>query len=237
MIGHSILAGLVAAALLPLGGNAYRKTEQGNEQYLNGLYVDALRAYTEAQVDAPESAALYYDIGNVLYRRNDFEGSAEAFTRALVEASQELVGPAAYNLGNTRFQQQDYQAAVEAFEQALAVDPADVDAKRNLELSLRALEQQRRQEQQGEDEQQQDSQEQEPTQEEEEEQPEEPEEPPTPESQPPEGEAQEPDPEGQMTPEQAERMLDGLEEQERENLRSQALQQPRPMRKTTGEDW
>ena len=220
MIGRFMLTGLVAAALFPFGGSAYRKTEQGNEQYLNGLYGDALRAYTEAQVDAPESAELYYDIGNVLYRQNDFEGSAEAFTRALVDASRELVGPAAYNLGNARFQQQDYQAAVEAYEQALAFDPADVDAKRNLELSLRALEQQR---QQGEDEQPQDSREQEPSPEEEEE--------------PPEGEEQEPDPDGHMTPEQAERMLDGLEEQERENLRSQALQQPRPVRKTTGEDW
>ena len=107
MIGRFMLTGLVAAALLPVGGSADRKTEQGNEQYRNGLYVDALRAYTEAQVDAPESAELYYDIGNVLYRQNDFEGSAEAFTRALVDAPRELVGPAAYNLGNARFQQQD----------------------------------------------------------------------------------------------------------------------------------
>ena len=76
MIGRSMLAGLIATALLPFGGSAYRKTERANEQYLNGLYDDALRAYTEAQVDRPEAAELYYDIGNVLYRQNDFEGSA-----------------------------------------------------------------------------------------------------------------------------------------------------------------
>jgi len=33
MIGRFMLTGLVAAALLPVGGSAYRKTEQGNEQY------------------------------------------------------------------------------------------------------------------------------------------------------------------------------------------------------------
>jgi Ca-activated chloride channel family protein len=238
MIGRSILVGLVAAALFPVGGNAYRKAEQGNERYLSGLYEDALRTYTEAQVDAPESAELYYDIGNVLYRQGEFEGSAEAFTRALADAGQELVGPAAYNLGNARYRQQSYEEAIEAFEQALAADPADLDAKRNLELALRALEQQRRQEQQGEEQQQQEEpEEQEQPQSEEEEQPEEPAQQPEPEPQPPEGEEQEPAPEGQMTPEQAERMLDGLEEQERENLRSQALQQPRPTRETTGADW
>ena len=40
-----------------------------------------------------------------------------------------------------------------------------------------------------------------------------------------------------MTAEQAERMLDGLEEQELDNLRNQALQK-RPRRaRTTEEDW
>jgi len=220
MIGRSMLAGLVATALLPLGGSAYRMTERGNEHYSDGRYADALRAYTEAQVDAPETAELYYDIGNVLYRQDDYEGAAEAFTRALDGASPGLVGPAAYNLGNSRFRQQDYQAAVEAFERALLADSTDMDTKRNLELALQALERQRRQ-QQGEDE--------------EEEPPEEPEDQPSPE--PPEGEPPPPEPEAQMTPEQAERMLDGLEEQERENLRTQALQKPRPQRRTTGEDW
>jgi len=232
MIGRSILAGLLAAALFPFGGSAYHKTERGNERYLNGLYADALREYTEAQVALPESPELYYDIGNVLYRQNDLDGAAEAFTRALDRASPELVGAAAFNLGNARFRQEDYQAAVEAYERALVADPGDMDAKRNLELALRALEQQRRR-QQGEEEQEPEETEQPQPQEEEEEQPEEPEPPTSPESTPPESE----EPEGQMTPEQAERMLDGIEEQERENLRSEALQQPRPSRQTTGEDW
>ena len=231
MMGRSMLAGLIAGALLPIGGSAYRKTEHANEHYLNGRYDDALRAYTEAQVDRPEAAELYYDIGNVLYRQTDFEGSAEAFTRALAGAGPELVGAAAYNLGNARFRQEDYQAAVAAYKQALEAEPGDMEAKRNLELALRALEQQRRQQQQEQDESEQDPQEQEQPQPEEEE----PQEEPSPETQLPE--EQEPDPEQGMTPEQAERMLDGLEEQERENLRKQALQRPRPPRRTTGEDW
>lgn len=219
-----LFASLLSLALLPFGGSAYRKAEQGNRQYLNGLYDDALRAYTEAQVDRPEAAELYYDIGNVLYRQNDFEGSAEAFTRALADASADLVGLAAYNLGNARFRQEDYQAAVEAYQMALVADSTDLDAKRNLELALRALERQQQEQQPpGQDEQEPNPQEQEQPEPEEEQQPENP--------------SEQPEPEQQMTPEQAERMLDGLEEQERENLRSQALRQPRPKRRTSGVDW
>ena len=73
---------LLLAITLPFGGSAHRKTEEGNARYVEGLYEEALRAYTEAQVKAPEAPQLYYDIGNVLYRQGDYEGAAEAFTRA-----------------------------------------------------------------------------------------------------------------------------------------------------------
>ena len=75
---------LMLAVLLPFGGSAHRRTAEGNAHYLDGLYDEALRAYTEAQVDAPEAPQLYYDIGNVLYRQGDYEGAAEAYTRALL---------------------------------------------------------------------------------------------------------------------------------------------------------
>jgi Ca-activated chloride channel family protein len=262
MIGRSILAGLVAAALLPFGGSAYRKTEQGNRQYIEGLYQDALRSYTEAQVEAPESAELYYDIGNVLYRDQDFEGAAEAFTRALLAAGDDLVGSAAFNLGNARYQQEEFQEAVEAYERALKADPADRDAKRNLELSLRALEQQQQdqqQQQEQQDEEDRDS-ESEPQQQEQEGQQEQQQEEQEEQEQPSEGQeddsggsAAQPDPSdgeqdpaeqeqpqplpGEMSAEQAERLLDGLSEQELENLRQRALQKPSPSQRTTEEDW
>lgn len=237
MIVRSLFASLVTLALLPLGGSAYRRTEEGNRQYLNAQYDDALRAYTEAQVDRPESAELYYDIGNVLFRQNDFEGSAEAYTRALADAPVDLAGFAAFNLGNARFRQADYQAAVEAYQKALVADSTDLDAKRNLELALQALERQQQHQQQGQDEQPQNPEQQEQPEPEEQQPPEKPEEQPSPDSQPPQNDRLEPDPEQMMTAEQVERMLDGLEEQERENLRNQVLQQPRPTRRTSGVDW
>jgi Ca-activated chloride channel family protein len=240
MIARVVVVGLAVTTLLPLGGRAYRWTEEGNAQYEEGRFEEALRSYTKAQVELPEAAELYYNIGNVLYRQNEFRSAAEAFARALLSAPDELVGRVAFNLGNASFRAMDYESAVESYEQALRADPADMDAKRNLELALRAMEQQR---QQGEDQQ--------------EEEPQEPEEPPAdekneeqdageePASETPQSpEEEEADPtqtmfetEGQMTPQQAERMLDGLEEQELENLRRQALRKPRLSRQTSGEDW
>ncbi|HXV76675.1 MAG TPA: tetratricopeptide repeat protein [Candidatus Polarisedimenticolaceae bacterium] len=220
-----LLVPLVLASLLsPFGGKAHRKTEEANRHYELGEFGEALADYTEAQVVAPESPRLHYDVGNVLYRQGDYEGAAEAFTRALVTAPDELAPLAAFNLGNARFQQREYGDAADAYRRALEGRPDDADAKRNLELALRALEQQEQQPQQ-------DSQQ-------------DPSEDPQPQDQPQQGPGQDAEPpesdsgerggepppktgeersesEAQpsgMTPEQAERLLDSLADEERDNL-------------------
>jgi len=147
MKGPLALGLVLAGILTPLGGTAHRKTEEGNRQYRDGAYEDALRAYTEAQVALPEAPELHYDIGNVLYRQGDLQGAAEAFTRALLSAPPEMAPAASYNLGNALFKQQRYDDALKAYRRTLESTPADGDAKRNFELALRALQRQKQEKQ------------------------------------------------------------------------------------------
>ena len=230
---------LLSSLLLPFGGTAYRLTEQGNEHYESQEFEEALRAYTEAQVHSPEAPELYYDIGNVLYRQDDFAGAAEAYVRALGGAAPELSGRAAYNLGNALYRQQSYQEAAREYRRALEVDPWDQDAKRNLELALRELSKQQNQPPQGQDEQdQQDPQPQQDSQQSQEQDQDRGEDSRRQESQQssPEQDRQQPQ-EGRMTAEQARRLLDTLAEQERENLRREALRRARGRGRGTEEDW
>jgi tetratricopeptide (TPR) repeat protein len=240
MTSRTFGAALLAVSLLPFGGSAHRKTEQGNSQYLDGMYEEALRSYTEAQVDAPEAPQLYYDIGNVLYRQGDYEGAAEAFERALLSAPQDMLSMSAYNLGNARYRLQEFKEAVDAYQRSLKEDPADFDAKRNLELALRALQQQRQQQQQQDQQQDDDGEEQQ------QEQPqkngsdqqngEQQERSSGDQEQQPAPGKQEPQPE-RMTAEQAARLLDNLSEHERESLRLQALEQVHGASRTREKDW
>jgi Ca-activated chloride channel family protein len=157
----------------------------------------------------------------------------------LLSAPAELAPHAAYNLGNARYRQQEFQDAVEAYERALREAPEDRDAKRNLELALRALEQQQQQQQQ-QDDQQSDPQQEEENQEGQqgqgqqgdEEQEQQPEEQRDEQQQQQDGQDErqaeddqsgEPQPQ-QMTAEQAERLLDSLADQEQEDLRRKALE-------------
>jgi hypothetical protein len=50
-----------------------------------------------------------------------------------------------YNLGNSLFQKKDYRGALQAYRDALRVAPGEEDTRRNLEMALRALQEQEEQ--------------------------------------------------------------------------------------------
>jgi tetratricopeptide (TPR) repeat protein len=128
-----------------------------------------------------------------------------------------------YNLGNALYRQQQLQESLEAFKQSLRLDPADTNAKHNLERVLQELQQQEDQQQQDQeqDDQQQDQQnedqqnedpqdDQQNDQEEPQDQPNQNQNQDEPGAEDGQGEPrQEP---GQMTQEEAERLLDAVNE-------------------------
>lgn len=93
---------------------------------------------------------LEFDLGNTAYRLGKFDNASGEFHTAQA-GTERLRERALYNLGNTYVWQargdydhegkvRELRAAVEAFEGALVIDPHDVDAKWNLEVALRRLE-------------------------------------------------------------------------------------------------
>jgi tetratricopeptide (TPR) repeat protein len=125
--------------------SASSKNEEGNKLYKEKKYPEALKRYTEAQLEAPDSPQLHYNLGNVFFRQGEVEKAREEYRRALAAADASLDPRAVYNLGNTFFSQQQYPEAVEAYQRALKLTPKDMDAKRNLELALLAMKQQKQQ--------------------------------------------------------------------------------------------
>ncbi len=187
----SVLSGL-------FGGKAHRKNLEGNREYEAKAYDEALAAYTEAQVPAPDAPELHYDLGNVLYRKGNFEGAENAYRRSLTTAPSGFAPDASYNLGNALYRAERYDEAVSAYRRTLEARPGDADARRNLELALRALEAQKQPQPQPQEQPQPDD---------------EGEDEPQPRPQPPPRSGEE------MKKEQAERLLDRLHELEKEAMR------------------
>jgi len=89
----------------------------------------------------PEDARPCFNLGNLHHDRAEWDEAIRAFDQAKARAKEDLAARVQYNLGNTLFAKGDLQAAREAFVDALRADPEDEDAKRNLELTQRMLDQ------------------------------------------------------------------------------------------------
>ena len=69
----------------------------------------------------------------------------EAYQEAAESGDPVVEAQAWYNLGNALYRRQQLQPALEAYKQALRRNPADVDAKHNLELTIEQMQEQQQQ--------------------------------------------------------------------------------------------
>ena len=119
--------------------------KQGNAHYKAEAYDAALEAYQSAAKDRPEDAITHYNLGTALYQKKQFEKSVDEFRRSLDTADPVHQAQGYYNLGNAQIQLDEIEGAIRSYKSALRLNPADLDAKHNLELALERLEQQSQQ--------------------------------------------------------------------------------------------
>ena len=134
--------------------NEAQLMREGNEAFANGAYDEAAQAYNEAQQAAPELAEPVYNQANTRYRQEGLAEAEQLLQQALETADADLAQSAYYNLGNVHFNNQNWQAAIEAYQESLRLNPADADARHNLELAMQQLQQQEEEQQQQQEEEQ-----------------------------------------------------------------------------------
>ncbi len=124
-----------------------RLTAEGRRQYKEGNAPAALDAFTKAAAARPGDPRAQFNLADALYKSGKFDDAQQRYEPLARDARSPLAAPARYNLGNTLFQKQDYAGAVRAYRDALRLTPGDADTRHNLELALRAQQQQKQQQQ------------------------------------------------------------------------------------------
>jgi Ca-activated chloride channel family protein len=121
------------------------RNRQGNKLYGEGKYQESEKAYLGAQGVEPGRPELLYNMGNALLKQKKYDQAVQALHQAVNKGNRGLQGSAWYNLGNALFENGKYKESADAFVQTLKVNPADREAKHNLELALRRLQRQKSQ--------------------------------------------------------------------------------------------
>jgi Ca-activated chloride channel homolog len=146
-LGWMIVA--VLASLSLAVGSPRREVKSGNRAAMAGQNDAAMLHYKKALDQKGDSSVVFYDLGNLMYSAGDYDNAAKSYT-----GSYNPKDPAAvqsqtfFNLGNSLFESKKYDQALAAYVEALRRNPKDDDARYNLELARRMLQQQQQQKQQ-----------------------------------------------------------------------------------------
>lgn len=138
--------------LLLLSAIERAEASLGEEAYREGDYLTASQFYDERLKESPDDARLHFNYGTAAYKNNLFEDAAQAFTQALKSDDLALQEEAYYNRGNTLFQRGNemrqtdpqhtmelWQQAIDSFDGALQLNSVNDDARYNLELVEKKL--------------------------------------------------------------------------------------------------
>ncbi|HEV8083436.1 MAG TPA: VWA domain-containing protein [Chitinophagaceae bacterium] len=117
---------------------------KGNEAYKNNDFDKAEVFYGEAQKLDEKNTTASYNIGNVFYRKEKTDEAVNAFDNTINNSKENIIKQKAfYNKGVSYQKVNKLPECILAYKNALLLNPADEDARQNLE---RALTEQKKQE-------------------------------------------------------------------------------------------
>lgn len=151
MLQYIFTASFITLMMLTgtLSGQSTRKyVRQGNSDYESGNYSDAQVKYLKALENDPNYYKGKFNLGDAMYQQENYEESGKLFN----ELSERALEPnqkanVYYNQGNNLMKQQKYSEAIESFKNCLRLNPADDDAKYNLQYARKMLKDQQQQQQ------------------------------------------------------------------------------------------
>lgn len=144
LLGIAVAIIFAASSTLQAESLASRN-DKGNRLFAQGKYGDAEKAYLDAQVKNPGRPEVLYNLGNSLIKQKKYNQGIQSLQQSMNKGDKGTKKNSWYNSGNALFSMGNFKDSAEAFIQALKLDPADSDAKHNLELALMKLKQQQQQ--------------------------------------------------------------------------------------------
>ncbi len=229
--------------------NGHKQVAEGNKLYAEERYDEANNKYRDALIESPESSIVNFNIGDVQYKKRNFEEAVKSYEQATSSDDIIVQSKSYYNIGNTLYKMGKLPESILAYKKAIELNPEDVDAKYNLEYvraklkdnSEKQPQENQQQQQQQEEQQQQDQQNQDQEQNSEEQQQKQQEQQQSnqedqqnPEEQQEQQQEQAVEPK-EISKEDAERLLNALQNEEKDLLKEQKpKRRGRPFR---GKDW
>ena len=117
-------------------------THRGNQSFEKGDFDDASYHYLKTLEDKSDDFRAQYNLGNTLYKKNQYSDAVSTYQKALKNAkTKEQKTAALYNLGNAYYKNKQHK-------QALKLDPNNQTILKNLQIALQKKDSKQQQQEQ-----------------------------------------------------------------------------------------
>jgi Ca-activated chloride channel family protein len=124
----------------------------GNTEYQEGNFEAAAELYNQSIAESPDFEQAAFNLGDAMFRQEKYEEAINQFQSLSRNAStDELKSKAFHNLGNSLMQTKKLEESVEAYKQSLRLNSTDEDTRYNLSVAQKMLQKQEQQEQEQEE--------------------------------------------------------------------------------------
>ena len=118
---------------------AFIEVTSGNFRFGQGEYEKANIEYLHALDKGLNLEIIHYNLGNVYYALGEPSAAREEWLKAISTDNEDLLFDIYFNLGALQYDLGEYDKAYVNFREALFIKSADIDAKKNLELSIQKM--------------------------------------------------------------------------------------------------
>ena len=144
-----VLYSLVFVMQVSAQVNSDVHTHRGNQSFEKGDFDDASYHYLKTLQDKSEDFRAQYNLGNTLYKKNQYSDAVSTYQKALKNAkTKEQKTATLYNLGNAYFKNKQQKEAVDSYKKALKLDPNNQTILKNLQIALQKKDSKQQQQEQ-----------------------------------------------------------------------------------------
>lgn len=130
---------------------------QGNREYEKSKYPESEISYRKALDKNKQSADAVFNAGDALYKQKKYEDAGKQFMENInMNEDRKKKSAGLYNLGNSFLKANKLKESIDAYKNSLKLDPQNLEAKYNLAYAQDLLKQQQQQQKQDQQQQKQD---------------------------------------------------------------------------------
>jgi Ca-activated chloride channel family protein len=117
--------------------------KKGNELYQQKKYTEAEQSYRKSLEKKAQNLEGSFNVADAMYKQKKFPEAGEQFNQLATSTKNKKVAAAAYhNLGNTLMEGKKLEESIEAYKKALINNPKDEETRYNLAYAQEKLKQQ-----------------------------------------------------------------------------------------------